>query len=445
MLAGGERRARATRRSALATALALPGGAAGAGLAACAPGAAPPPGDPGAPAGAGPTTVSFSFWGSQERADLVAREVVPLFRARYPQIEVELLHNPAQHKQKLVTMFAAGTLPDVPAIDNYDIAEFSAQGVLLDLGPLLSRHRFRLDQYFEAALLEGVYQGKRFGLPYIGSARVLFFNKDLFAKAGLRTPHELHRAGQWTQDAFLDAAQKLTVQLPDGRTQFGYDFGPSLQFTGEHVWDLGGEILDKDRRRCLLDSPNAVAAYGYLQDLIHKQRIVPAAQDRQGANLPRDGRLAMEEIWRGAVPERRTWGFAWDVAPRPRGKAGQLTLYKGNSVAVARATRAPEAAWAALTFMTGPEADRVWVRDGGATPLKTNVDLFLANRPPDNNAPWMDAYAYARLLPFTPAWAEMDRLFTEELAGVWQNTRAPRDALGALVPRIDAALAALPR
>jgi hypothetical protein len=95
--------------------------------------------------------------------------------------------------------------------------------------------------------------------------------------------------------------------------------------------------------------------------------------------------------------------------------------------------------------MTGPEADRIWVRDGGATPLKTNVDLLLANRPPENNEYWMDAYKYSRMLPFTPAWAEMNRLFNEELAGVWQNSRVPRDALVALVPRIDSALAALPR
>src|ERR671930_175181 len=56
-----------------------------------------------------PATVSFSFWGSQERADLVARELVPLFKSRQPQIEVQLVHNPDNYKQKLVTMFAGGT------------------------------------------------------------------------------------------------------------------------------------------------------------------------------------------------------------------------------------------------------------------------------------------------------------------------------------------------
>src|SRR5919202_5101460 len=374
---------------------------------------------------AGPATVSFSFWGSQERADLVARELVPLFKSRQPQIEVQLIHNPDNYKQKLVTMFAGGTPPDVPAIDNYDIAEFSAKGVLLDLDPPIRSHKFRLDQYFDAALIEGVWQGKRYGLPYIGSARLLFYNKDLFTKAGLKTPHELQQAGQWTQEAFLDAARKLTGPRSDGQMQFGYSFDTSLQFTGEHVWDFGGDLMEKDRRKALLDSRNEVEAYEYLQDLIFKQRLVPTAQDRQGVNLAQQGRLAMEEIWRGAVPDRRTWPFAWDVAPRPKGKAGQLALYKGNSMTIARDTKSPAAAWLTLTFMTGPDADRLWVRDGGATPLKTNVDLFLANRPPENNQYWMEAYKYAKMLPFTPSWGEVNRIFTEEMAEVWQNKRAP--------------------
>jgi multiple sugar transport system substrate-binding protein len=311
---------------------------------------------------------------------------------------------------------------------------------------MVAQNRFKLDQYFDAALIEGVWLNKRYGLPYIGSARVLFYNQELFTKAGLKTPHELQKEGKWTQEAFLDAARKLTLTRPDGQKQFGYDFGTALQFSGEHVWDFGGDLTDKDRRTCLLDRPNAIAAYEYLQDLIHKHRIVPAAEDRQGVNLVQDGRLAMEEIWRGTVPARRAWPYAWDVAPRPKGKTGQqLTLYKGNSIAIARQTGVPDAAWLTLTFMTGPEADRVWVRDGGATPLKTNVDLFLANRPPENNQYWMDAYKYSRMLPFTPAWGEMNQAFDQEMAGVWQNKRAPRDALLAAVPKINDLLAAVPR
>lgn len=85
------------------------------------------------------------------------------------------------------------------------------------------------------------------------------------------------------------------------------------------------------------------------------------------------------------------------------------------------------------------------MRDGGAMPLKTNVDVFLANRPPENNQYWMDAYKYSKMLPFTTAWSEMNRLYNEEMDPVWQNTRVPRDALRAVVPRINDALAALPR
>src|SRR6266542_4199764 len=107
-----EAASRCTRRALLAGASA----ASGLALAACGSRSGPSEGAP-APGAPGPATVSFAFWGSEERADLVAREVVPLFKSRYPQIDLQLVHNPTQHKQKLVTMFAGGTPPDVPAID----------------------------------------------------------------------------------------------------------------------------------------------------------------------------------------------------------------------------------------------------------------------------------------------------------------------------------------
>jgi multiple sugar transport system substrate-binding protein len=227
--------------------------------------------------------------------------------------------------------------------------------------------------------------------------------------------------------------------------QFGYDhlYG-DIAFASECVWDFGGETLDKDGRKCLLDSPNAVAGLEYLQDLLHKHRVMPTAQDKQGADLAREGRLAMEEIWRSAVVNRRTWSINWDVAPRPKGKGGQQTLFMTNAMSIAAPTKVPDAAWLAATFLTGPEVDRSRVRAGFETPLKTNVDLLLANKPPENNQYWVDAAKYGKPLQ-NPAMSELFRIYGEEMAPVWQNTRAPRDAVRTLVPKIDAALTAVPR
>lgn len=394
----------------------------------------------------GQASLVFTYWpaGGQAGIALVEDEVLPLFRAKQPHVHVQSVVHSTGHYPKLVTMFAAGTPPDVTAIDNYHISEFSAQGVLHELESFIKRDRFRLDQYFDAALIEGVWKGKRYGMSYIGASRVLFYHQELFAKAGLKTPHELFREGKWTQETFLDAARRLTLKGPDGQiAQFGYNFARGLPFTTESVWDFGGELLDTDHRRCLLDTPAAVAGYQYLQDLIYRHRVAPTPQEQQGVNLRDEGRVAMEEIWRGAVVGMRRLPFAWDVAPRPRGKAGHLTLYKGNSMSMARDTKAPEAAWLLLTFLTGPEADRAYVKGGGATPLRANVDVFVGNTPPANSHYWIDAYKYAKMLPLNPAWSQIDRAYNEEMGELWLNRRAPRDAIRSLVPKINDILAAM--
>ena len=129
----------------------------------------------------------------------------------HPEILVEKIPVAQNYFDKLLTMYAGGTPPDVHAVDNYNITEIADKDVLVELEPLIDADAgFKLDDFFPAALMEGVWKSKRYALPYIGSTRIMFYNSDLLAAKGLETPDKLWERGEWTWDNFLDYARKLT-------------------------------------------------------------------------------------------------------------------------------------------------------------------------------------------------------------------------------------------
>lgn len=381
-----------------------------------------------APAAVTPVTLQFMWWPVGGERGLKAMEaVMKPFEEAHPNIKVERSPVSQNYFDKLLTMFAGGTPPDVMAIDNYDMTGAASKGVLMELDPLIQADKdFSLDAFFPAALAEGVWNGKRFALPYIGSTRIMFYNADLFAKKGLDTPDKLWEAGKWTWETFLDYAKKLT-DTSGGPVNTIYGFNDDRQFLAGGItsWIYGakGDILNKDLTKCLLNTPQAVAGVKFMQDLIFKDQVAPKADALKDVDLPATGRVAMWMSWRGLSMAYRAYSYKWDVVPFPTGPAGKVTLYKGNSMCIAKATKHTPEAWLLAKHVTGPDADKIYVGNGGATPRKDNREVLMNSTPPYNNQYFYDPLneGWARGLPLNPkfrTWAiesqkYMDRIFID--------------------------------
>src|ERR1700734_4195324 len=110
---------------------------------------------------------------------------------------------------------------DVPLIAGY-----AARGFLAPVDPNLDTSAL-----VPSSLNAGKYDGKLYALPINNSAQVLFYNKKLFADAGVRPPdgltpggtatqaqaNEIASSKRWTWEQVADAAPKLT-QKKGGKT-----------------------------------------------------------------------------------------------------------------------------------------------------------------------------------------------------------------------------------
>ena len=147
-------------------------------------------------AAAAPTAeLTFTFWGSAFEREAV-EQMIEAFNDSHPNIRVRGQHIPDAYNEKISTMVAGGTPPDVGYLNEQQALLWAGDGVIADLTP-----------YFKADLeassrLEAAYYNYNDGASTIGTntaaeIMILYYNKSLFDAAGLDYP-PAHASEAWT-------------------------------------------------------------------------------------------------------------------------------------------------------------------------------------------------------------------------------------------------------
>jgi multiple sugar transport system substrate-binding protein len=277
----------------------------------------------------GKAHIQLSTWGSAQEVAVLKRLLVD-FEKQYPDIRVELMHIPDNYYQKLHILVAGDMAPDVMLTNSINFPVYASQNVFMDLEPLLAQSQtIRLGDFYEPSLQAFKWQsGKQTilgALPRDISDVVVFYNRDLFKKAGLPEP----RRG-WDWQTFLETARALTTdQDGDGRPEvFGVSFyaQPPL-FWLPFVWSAGGALFDARLTRVVLDEPRALEGLRFYADLRNRWHVAPRKVESGGATMSQlflQQKIAMMVSGRWSVPVLREQAkFQWDVAPLPVGPSGR--------------------------------------------------------------------------------------------------------------------------
>jgi ABC-type glycerol-3-phosphate transport system substrate-binding protein len=144
-----------------------------------------------------------------------------------------------------------------------------------------------LDNYLPQFLDVGRHGDKIYAVPYAFGTPMLYYNKDVFRKAGLdpdappKTWDELIAAAKTIQD-------KTGVAGVAHLTAGNKDYGTMLMVT-----NAGGTYLNAEGNKLLFDSSEGIAGLQLWQDLVVKHKVMPLATDAQWIAAFFGGRLAM--------------------------------------------------------------------------------------------------------------------------------------------------------
>ncbi|MAG37216.1 MAG: hypothetical protein CL878_13360 [Dehalococcoidia bacterium] len=396
--------------------------------------------------------VSLEFWLPGRAGDEVPLEPFHTeFVTETPSVTVVQTQLVAKRDvmPKLTTAVVAGTAPDVVRLKEYQVTDLAALQDLLPLGSRVSQDpAVNLRDFTPQSIRGSHFQRQLVGLPDSHQLVVLFWNKNLLARAGLDP-----EAPPVTWEALRTAAQKVrtqtetrTVVLPWG-FQF-YEMSTREQAYAwfiEWVWRAGGDVWDANRTRVTLDQPAALAALQFQADLLHADRTAvrpgtPVAE--LISNVPQ-GRVG---LWMTTAPQALVYSrtapdldFGFGHMPRQRQAATQL---QHNSLAVLRGTRNPDQAYQLVSYRSRADIQLRWSAEGAWVPVRP----ALWQEPPfRDDWRWrtigdLVRHPGNRPKPTVPQWEAVTGKITPHLLTAWRGEVTPAEALRAATREANALL-----
>lgn len=391
-------------------------------------------------------SISFMVFGGPE--ELAAyQSLVDAFHAAQVDVRVELRYVPdqAEYRRKLAADFSAGSPPDVMLLNYRRFAAFAGQGGLAPVGDFLAQSKLLAEEDFYPQVVDAFrYQGQLWCIPQNMSSLVVYYNQDLFDKAGLPYP-----ADDWTWADFLAAAKSLTVDVDgDGRPeQYGAGIEPTLNRLAPFIWQAGGELVDDLQMptRLALDSPAAQVGFQWFVELQTVHGVVPDALAQSAENNESrflNGTLAMYFNSRRGVPTYRTIrDFRWDVAPLPRGYQAAGILHS-DGYCMADGSKAKEAAWRFIEFANSRTGQELIARTGRTVPSLRAVAESTAfldpSQPPARSRVFLDTTGSVRAVPVMANWAAIEDTASEDIEQAFFGRVSVAEAARAAIQRTKA-------
>jgi multiple sugar transport system substrate-binding protein len=368
--------------------------------------------------------MNFTSNGGHE-ADLDA--IVEAFEGENEDVTVEVETLPYDdYFTALQTAVAGGTAADVFELNYENFVTYRENGSLAPLGAVDG------DAFVPSLLDAFAEDGTQYGLPESFSDVVLYYNKDLFAKAGMDTP-----TADWTWDDEKAAAEKLT----SGNVWGDYQPVTFHEFY-KALAQNGGEFLDADGN-VAFDSPEGVAAAEWLVG--KSGTTMPTAEDGAGTpdfdtNLFKDGKLAMWHTGIWMFDALADAPFDWDIAVEP-GNATSASAMFANAVVVSATSQQTEAAQSFAQFLTASQAAAdTRIASGWELPPIADESVrtdYLAKTPPTNRQAVFDALDSVVLPPVIERQQEMQDIVTEELSEAAAGRKSAEEAVSSAAERVQ--------
>jgi multiple sugar transport system substrate-binding protein len=323
--------------------------------------------------------------------------------------------------------------------------DYQARGSLLNLQPYIDKNPGMLDGLFPNTLEAYKTPQGYFGLPRDFQTIVVFYNKDMFDKAGVAYPK-----ADWTYDDLRATAKTLTKDTNGDGTidQFGYVIDPWDMEPGwsEILWAFGGDIINADHTKTLIGEPKARQAWQFLSDMMHVDKSIPDPNttSQYGGDLFLSGNAAMMAMGHWAVPSYTEATFKWDVVPMPAGPAGQATSVNSAGFVVGKDSAHPDAAFAFIKFVLSQAGQTRLAQMGFACPVLKSVatsPAFLQQKVLINQQIFIDSLAFAHMKPVFKGYDEWASVVGDGMTPVWNGEADLNKTLDTIVVDADAVLA----
>ncbi|MFJ3582288.1 extracellular solute-binding protein [Streptomyces sp. NPDC090127] len=330
--------------------------------------------------------------------------------------------------EKVTAALASKDAPDVIEVGNTQIAQYAASGGVRDLSDKVAE--LNGADWLPGLAEPGKVDGKQYGIPWYAANRVVIYNKDLFAKAGVTAPPKTR--AEWLT---------VTTKLDKGPTQGIYLPGQNWYVLAGFVWEDGGDLAVPDgaRWKGALDTPQALAGMEYYRQL---QALGEGPKDSDEAKPPQADVFAKGDVAQIiAVPGGAK--IVEEANPALKGKLGFFPIpgttadkpgavfTGGSDLIVPGAAANPDAAYEVVAALAGEKWQTEMARAMSYVPNRTSLARVIQDD--EGTAAMAAGAAQGRATPNSPQWAAVEatnpikQYMTAVLTGT-DPARAAKDA-----------------
>lgn len=295
--------------------------------------------------------VTVEFWNVFTGSDGdILRQIVDNYNKTNTdniEIQMDIMPND-QLQQKLPAAIATGTAPDLVLFGVENIAPYVSNDSLEDISDFWEVTGADKSNILENVLELSYVDGKLYGAPMQYNVSYLYWNKDLFAAAGL----DPEKAPE-TMEELAEYAEKLT---DSSKNQFGLALPTNATYM-QFLWANGGDADDPSTNQNLLDSEENLKTLEWLQDLTVNKKVSPEnITGSEADTMLQAGQIGMYMSGPWQINGLREQGINFGIAPCVAGSAGAFSPAGGCSYVIPKGTDESQKL-AAYKFM------RYWLTD----------------------------------------------------------------------------------
>jgi multiple sugar transport system substrate-binding protein len=384
-----------------------------------------------------------------DQKDHWQHDVVETFEQQHPNIAVDVEAIPfGLYTTKILSSAASGEpLGDVVVIDDWFGQELFKQNLTIPIDSLFERD-FKRDsfftQFFTVWKKGNVESGPLMAMPAAGGVTALFYNKDIFDKAGMKYPDST-----WTYDDFHNAARKLTNNASDPNEKvWGVLLDDGIN-TGidTYIYSNGGAILSDDKSKSMMADPKTIAVVQSYVDMVQKEHVAPPPDPSVSVGQKfMLGHAAMMLQFDVAKTELAHAKFKWDLCAPPKGAGGLQDRQNGQAFGITRSSSHPTESWELVKWIvTLPTKHGVNDLFNSAMPVYKPLaysNEFMTGEPTCDRRALLNINSSGKVFTLiTPGWQEWrDHGFIPNMQDMLAGRKSVPDGCKAIDQKINEVL-----
>jgi multiple sugar transport system substrate-binding protein len=374
----------------------------------------------------GPATGEITVWAMGTEGELLPK-LAAEFQKENPEASVKVTPVPWDGAHdKIATAIAGRQTPDVSLIGTTWMGEFAGTGGLDPVPADL----FKAEDFFQGPWSSVVVDGTPYGVPWYTETRVLYYRKDLAAKAGVEAP-----------TTWADLKTFAKALQDQGGAKYGIYLQPAdpgtWQTLAPFVWQAGGNMVNDPANptRYTFDTPQWQKALEF-QKSFYDEKLSQATALQPGEI---ESKFAKGELgsffsgpWHvGLVKDQGVEDDQLGLAVMPKEQTG-LSFVGGGNLAVFKDAKNRDGAWKFVQWLSRPETQQKWYDtskdlpaakaawSGGSLTADPNLEVF--------NQQLQEAQAP----PAVATWEQVASVVDGEVEKVFKGASSATDATKAI-------------